>query len=129
MKGGATLEDKGFYRKISMYNARFDVYVEPDKALIHVFDLDIEGTMTVTNAIDCDMYNELMSSLLFAHSRLQRDRSTMILYHTDGYITKWHPDEGFTTADKKYSHMLHDPFLKICDERRKDFLKEMGMLS
>jgi len=111
-----------------MYGAKFDVYVEAEKSLIHVFDRDEEGTRTVTNAIDCDMYGELMSSLLFAHTPKQRNQATMLLYHTDGYITKWHPDEGFTATDQKYMDMYHLPFKKICDERRNEFLREVGML-
>lgn len=96
--------------RIEIGNTALSVTID-EKFNLHLLDLDEEGRKTLTNAIDAGFQLKVLEKI--------KDISVKnwVLYHTDGYVTKWN---GHFEHVPHTDSMLYQPFKAVAAERKKN---------
>lgn len=87
----------GFY---SIVEVRFDKY----EKILHLLDLNIEETMTLTNAIDDFYLNKILTYFNFENVE------KIFLYHTDETVSEW--VGGFKFIDFENNKLCNNDYIK-----------------
>ena len=98
--------------RLSIKMTEVQVYVHHNT--VHILDLDIEGSRTVTNAMDTEYIGILRSKINRTLGEL-----TILMYHTDGMITEFDPYQTFKHVDGDLDRRIYKPFKEVVDQRKR----------
>lgn len=113
---------KFFIEEVEFINgAKISLYYDGEFKKLHLFDLDKEGTKSLTNAINVNILAYLEHDLYRDHNlEIEIGICDIYLYGTSGTICEYFPNENLL-GDFRHVHAgdahLYAPFVRQCAER------------
>lgn len=87
-----------------------DIEVINMNGCLHMYDLDMPGTKSLTNAMNRDYLNKVKR-------HFKESINQIYLYHTDGVITKWKRNDFHYVSYEDPN--VFAPYMALCLEKRK----------